>query len=812
MTGFTVSYAVALLLFFPTLYAVLRMVWVLAEEGPARKCMTTFFILSLSLPLYPVLAALLLVLIWLILGFAVLVVSTFGPAALGLFALMQLWEVMENVVTQERAKTSQMRRRNSTVQDITCWELLCGLLVGILSCGSFGVLAFALTILKSPLVILSVVLRFVYESLCRWLVLVHCRCRPFCCCCATSAVVQVGESRESRSVSELRSEGYSAKDLKDLGARAGDLYDAGFTIGELREEAEFSSRDFNAAGLGAELLWHEHGGSGWWWWFPLIFLTWLSAVVCLVSVMLLVVILVALAKLILAVVWPAYISAGWLRILAQTRRRQSARTCCEPLVQGLKAGYQVVWAGSMLTNIYMLNKTLDAKAELVKQTVEECSAFASGDRAELSPNLQSLSIFPPVEVGLFTDSWDLRLRILARKLGVSEDVIQEAWRGLGRQMIRLGREALESGLLTEDLGEQTDFVEAIPGELCIGLPARAMLEAVERSPRGELQLVGGLRILEHQIPKLKFAEKVWGHFRQAQDARMQVQIGADVHRLLCAALLAGGGDPDALPAGLAEAMRRYEELPKSAYDACQAIVRPLIGFGLECGSQPEFREKLELVIQSMTQVDSEELEQYLYAVPFADDDLEAGGSESSEGTDSECMPAAPLRALGYTSAGGSFAKIGGDNKPMSSLMKIGYATGTGNVYCNKIVLMDEAHNLVRSQTQYAEQLQRLRRLLYEARSLVLAGFTGTPILSEPSEGRQLLDIIKGVMAPDGDEGYLSSFPMRPQPLFPVSLPRGLPDGVLTLARRRQLIRKATDFQNVGASAEDSRFRVLGVWN
>ena len=35
-----------------------------------------------------------------------------------------------------------------------------------------------------------------------------------------------------------------------------------------------------------------------------------------------------------------------------------------------------------------------------------------------------------------------------------------------------------------------------------------------------------------------------------------------------------------------------------------------------------------------------------------------------------------------------------------------------------------------SQTQYAEQLQRLRRLLFEADRLVLAGFTGTPILSE----------------------------------------------------------------------------------
>ncbi|CAE8584375.1 unnamed protein product [Polarella glacialis] len=155
----------------------------------------------------------------------------------------------------------------------------------------------------------------------------------------------------------------------------------------------------------------------------------------------------------------------------------------------------------------------------------------------------------------------------------------------------------------------------------------------------------------------------------------------------------------------------------------------------------------------------------------------------------ELMPAAPLRALGYTSAGGSFASLSANGTPNSSIMKIGYLKGTGNVYCNKVVLMDEAHNLVRSQTQYADQLQKLRRLLFEARNLVLAGFTGTPILSEPSEGRQLLDIIKGVAAPEGDEGFLSSFPMRPQPLFPVSLPRGLPDGVLTVGRRRQLIRK-----------------------
>jgi hypothetical protein len=39
-------------------------------------------------------------------------------------------------------------------------------------------------------------------------------------------------------------------------------------------------------------------------------------------------------------------------------------------------------------------------------------------------------------------------------------------------------------------------------------------------------------------------------------------------------------------------------------------------------------------------------------------------------------------------------------------------------------------------------------------------------------------------------GFLSSFPMRPQPLFPASLPRGLPDGALTIPRKKQLVRRA----------------------
>ena len=43
---------------------------------------------------------------------------------------------------------------------------------------------------------------------------------------------------------------------------------------------------------------------------------------------------------------------------------------------------------------------------------------------------------------------------------------------------------------------------------------------------------------------------------------------------------------------------------------------------------------------------------------------------------------------------GSFAALVGD-QPASSVMKVGYIQGSGNVYSNKVVLLDEAHNLVR---------------------------------------------------------------------------------------------------------------------
>ena len=406
-----------------------------------------------------------------------------------------------------------------------------------------------------------------------------------------------------------------AKDLKDIGVDIGDLYAAGFSISELSEA--FDEWQFRRAELEMDWLWHFHGGCSWWGWFPLVFFAWLSTLACLVAMLVIAIAVVSLAKLIVAVIWPAYIAAGWLRIVAQARRRPSARKCCEPLVQGMKAGYQVVWASSMLTNICISNRTLWAKWKLIEQTIQEGFEFAKGDRADLSPVLQSLSLFPPVLVGLFHDSWDLYLRTLARRLRVSPDIVQEAWRGLARQMIWFCQAAVEEDLITDE------WVQEVPGGLCSGLPARCFLQAVERSPHRKLVLVGGLTITEDRVAELGgFAKTVWKRFCEVQDARNAAAgvLNPDVHHLLCAKLLAGGEDPSTLPPNLADAIQKYENLPDATKAACQSVLNPLIAFGLACGKENHFKEKLKLVIESLPHLDSESILQLHFGASIAHED------------------------------------------------------------------------------------------------------------------------------------------------------------------------------------------------
>lgn len=154
----------------------------------------------------------------------------------------------------------------------------------------------------------------------------------------------------------------------------------------------------------------------------------------------------------------------------------------------------------------------------------------------------------------------------------------------------------------------------------------------------------------------------------------------------------------------------------------------------------------------------------------------------------EQFPCAPLRALGYTSAGGSNIKLEpSTGYPMSSLFKVGFREPFTNVYDRKIVLMDEVHNLVRSNTRYTSQLEVLRSKLSKAEDLVLVGFTATPIPNDISEGRLLLDTIKGEAHLGlSDEGFISSFPFKPPHLFPKSFPAGVPDTALTASVQKAL--------------------------
>lgn len=187
--------------------------------------------------------------------------------------------------------------------------------------------------------------------------------------------------------------------------------------------------------------------------------------------------------------------------------------------------------------------------------------------------------------------------MIAQELGVSENEMTEAWRALARQMIRLGREAVDEGVLTED------WVSEVPAELCLGLPARTLLETVERSAPGEMLLHSGLRLTPDHF-RAHFASKIWENFQAAQLARSRLQL-QDRHRsLLCAALLAGGGDPEALPWGLAEAVREYEKLPRNLHEACQKVLRPLLAISIECSRQQAFKDKLQLVVEGVTSSES----------------------------------------------------------------------------------------------------------------------------------------------------------------------------------------------------------------
>jgi hypothetical protein len=325
------------------------------------------------------------------------------------------------------------------------------------------------------------------------------------------------------------------------------------------------------------------------WWCPLAFVCWLFTFVTGVCALILAIVLSAVTKLVLAAIWPAYITAGWLRFFgAGGRRRESG--CCSPVVQGLKAGYQVLWAADLLTNACIIGGF-----DLFSRTLNEFAEIATGDREQLSPECRKIACLPPVIVGLFRGEWDMAEGVIANQLGISKDEVKDAWKSLREQMITIGQQELASGLLTEE------YIFDIPPELVIGLPARVLLETAERATESELVLASGLRLKEDHRPSGKFADMVWTNLQEARAARaaLQPQLTVELRRLLCGVLLAGGGEPSSLPDSLRVCVESFDRLQPALREKCAAVQRPLVAVAVECSRQRIFRDELASVITAL---------------------------------------------------------------------------------------------------------------------------------------------------------------------------------------------------------------------
>lgn len=518
--GFVVSYVVVVLCFPILLGLALYAVWSLAKLGPARKTFSTILIVGFGVPLYPILAFLTLAIFWIILGVVMLGVAVALPMFCAACLIIKLYGDLSVFVDHQR----EMNEEGLVVEDITFFQLFSGIVMGCFSSCTFGVLAMALTLLKSPLVLGSCVVHGVRHS------------RP--------AFIE----------------------------------------------------------------------SGYWW--PLVFLVWCFAFVGGCIVVILGIFVSILVKLVAAGLWPAYVSTGWLRIMGGRRRNDVG--LCAPVCESLKAGYQVLWASDLLTNA-----CITMRFDLLQQSCEEFGQMAVGLRSDLSPECRAVACLPAVTIGLL-QGWEITAESLARQLCVPTSSVTDAWDSFAREMKRVGKEALDTGVLSED------FVLSVPPELIIGLPARVLLDTVERSSGPDIVLASGLRLTNDFRPKTDFGNMVWCEMQTAMAVRAGADLPHDARTALCGALLAGGGDPEELPKGLAAAVQAFESMGPPWKEPCDGIYRALIAVSLECSRQSIFKSKLEEVLQALTKDDpAEALLASIRHVVSDDDSSSSSESESA---------------------------------------------------------------------------------------------------------------------------------------------------------------------------------------
>lgn len=184
--------------------------------------------------------------------------------------------------------------------------------------------------------------------------------------------------------------------------------------------------------------------------------------------------------------------------------------------------------------------------------------------------------------------------------------------------------------------------------------------------------------------------------------------------------------------------------------------------------------------------------------------------------------ASPLRPMTYSIAGGRSVFPSGGGKPKLPIFKIGW--DGRNPFDNKIVLMDEVHNLIRpsvgTDKRLKTRLDRLRKALFSARNSVIVGLTATPFVKTEQDGKELLQMIRGEEYKDAptNQGFISYFNTLPTTIYPEMKPGTSAMNIIQIelegANKKKYETKAKErkLSNDQDKRRDQLFALMGYCN
>lgn len=207
-----------------------------------------------------------------------------------------------------------------------------------------------------------------------------------------------------------------------------------------------------------------------------------------------------------------------------------------------------------------------------------------------------------------------------------------------------------------------------------------------------------------------------------------------------------------------------------------------------------------------------------YTLSYLQEKLGMEGELSRMGKPGELM--APIRPIRYSIAGGS--TVLGSNGPQLPIFRIMYSGG--NPFDNKIILMDEVHNLVSppegTDKRLLKKLERMRNALFTAKNSVIVGLTATPIIKDVKDGEELLRVIKGKEYENAptNEGFVSYFNCLPTTIYPRPIPNAQAVTVVRVPLKHENAKKyieklrSREFSKDPNSVRGQIFGLMGYCN